>query len=134
MLVLILRLGCHSRPPEMLLRLYKASTYCRGRLAHCLSPCKRLHSAAQAASFSCCCAHSGLIPADGEIWRTRRRAIVPSLHRKYIQSMVSMFGDSALHGARTLQAAHLVRPDFPIMEGCCSAAAEYATDLSRGGQ
>ena len=25
----------------------------------------------------------GLIPADGEIWRTRRRAIVPSLHRRY---------------------------------------------------
>ncbi len=52
---------------------------------------------------------AGLIPADGEIWRTRRRAIVPALHRRYIESMVGMFGDSALHGARTLQAAHLVR-------------------------
>jgi len=54
-------------------------------------------------------ARAGLIPADGEIWRTRRRAIVPALHRRYIESMVGMFGDSALHGARTLQAAHLVR-------------------------
>jgi len=25
---------------------------------------------------------TGLIPADGEIWRVRRRAIVPALHRK----------------------------------------------------
>jgi beta-ring hydroxylase len=25
---------------------------------------------------------TGLIPADGEIWRRRRRAIVPSLHKK----------------------------------------------------
>ena len=23
----------------------------------------------------------GLIPADGEVWKARRRAIVPSLHR-----------------------------------------------------
>ena len=36
---------------------------------------------------------------------------MPSLHRKYIESMVAMFGDSALHGARTLQAAALARPD-----------------------
>lgn len=26
----------------------------------------------------------GLIPADGEIWRVRRRAIVPALHQKAI--------------------------------------------------
>lgn len=49
----------------------------------------------------------GLIPADGEIWRTRRRAIVPSLHRKYIASMINMFGDSTLNGARTLEKAAL---------------------------
>lgn len=24
----------------------------------------------------------GLIPADGEVWRVRRRAIVPALHQK----------------------------------------------------
>ncbi len=33
---------------------------------------------------------TGLIPADGQIWRTRRRAIVPSLHKKYIAAMVSI--------------------------------------------
>eukprot|EP00878_Enallax_costatus_P013378 GHUV01013988.1.p2 GENE.GHUV01013988.1~~GHUV01013988.1.p2 ORF type:complete len:105 (+),score=12.16 GHUV01013988.1:1825-2139(+) len=41
----------------------------------------------------------GLIPADGEVWRTRRRALVPALHKKYIASMVNMFGDCALHGS-----------------------------------
>lgn len=40
----------------------------------------------------------GMIPADGDVWKMRRRAIVPALHRKYITSMVNMFGDSMLHG------------------------------------
>jgi beta-ring hydroxylase len=31
----------------------------------------------------------GLIPADGEVWKVRRRAIVPALHKKYVASMVS---------------------------------------------
>ena len=69
-------------------------------------------------------APAGLIPADGEIWKSRRRAIVPSLHRKYIESMVAMFGDSALHGARTLQAAALARPAYicaaPTASKMCS--------------
>lgn len=46
---------------------------------------------------------TGLIPADGDVWRERRRAIVPALHRKYIASMLGMFGECALHGARTLE-------------------------------
>ena len=54
----------------------------------------------------------GLIPADGAVWQTRRRAIVPSLHRKYIENMVRMFGDSALHGVSSLQQAHQVRPNL----------------------
>jgi len=45
----------------------------------------------------------GLIPADGEVWRERRRAVVPALHRRYIESMLGMFGDSALHGASVLE-------------------------------
>ncbi|KAE9448033.1 hypothetical protein C3L33_20060, partial [Rhododendron williamsianum] len=36
----------------------------------------------------------GLIPADGEIWRVRRRAIVPALHQKYVAAMISMFGQA----------------------------------------
>jgi len=35
---------------------------------------------------------TGLIPADGEIWRKRRRAIVPALHKRYVASMVSCGG------------------------------------------
>ena len=53
---------------------------------------------------------AGLIPADGDVWKARRRAIVPSLHRKYIENMVRMFGDSALHGVSSLQQAHQVLP------------------------
>ncbi|XAR48354.1 hypothetical protein NMG60_11031161 [Bertholletia excelsa] len=36
----------------------------------------------------------GLIPADGEIWRVRRRAIVPALHQKYVAAMISLFGQA----------------------------------------
>lgn len=47
----------------------------------------------------------GLIPADGEIWKVRRRAIVPALHKRYIAAMVDMFGECALHGCNTLEKA-----------------------------
>ncbi|KAK3229202.1 hypothetical protein Dsin_001083 [Dipteronia sinensis] len=36
----------------------------------------------------------GLIPADGEIWRVRRRAIVPALHQKYVVAMIGLFGQA----------------------------------------
>ncbi|KXZ44112.1 hypothetical protein GPECTOR_73g633 [Gonium pectorale] len=45
---------------------------------------------------------TGLIPADGEVWKARRRAVVPALHRKYVASMVGMFGDCTQHGTGTL--------------------------------
>jgi beta-ring hydroxylase len=48
---------------------------------------------------------TGLIPADGEIWRIRRRAILPSLHRRYVEAMVGMFGSCALHGCKKLALA-----------------------------
>ena len=34
----------------------------------------------------------GLIPADLETWKPRRRAIVPSFHKAYLEAMVQMFG------------------------------------------
>lgn len=34
----------------------------------------------------------GLIPANGEVWKTRRRAVVPSLHKRYVAKMVDLFG------------------------------------------
>ncbi|GJP51245.1 hypothetical protein CLOM_g10420 [Closterium sp. NIES-68] len=35
----------------------------------------------------------GLIPADGEVWVTRRRTVAPALHRKYVSAMVSLFSE-----------------------------------------
>eukprot|EP00879_Flechtneria_rotunda_P025817 GHRR01027464.1.p1 GENE.GHRR01027464.1~~GHRR01027464.1.p1 ORF type:complete len:328 (+),score=64.04 GHRR01027464.1:93-1076(+) len=34
----------------------------------------------------------GLIPADLDTWRVRRRAIVPAFHKSYYEAMVGMFG------------------------------------------
>ncbi|PSC75082.1 cytochrome P450 superfamily [Micractinium conductrix] len=45
----------------------------------------------------------GLIPADGEVWKVRRRAVVPALHKKYLAAMVNMFGECAEHGARVIE-------------------------------
>ncbi|CAK7340096.1 unnamed protein product [Dovyalis caffra] len=47
----------------------------------------------------------GLIPADGEIWRVRRRAIVPSLHQKYVAAMISLFGQATDRLCKKLDAA-----------------------------
>lgn len=49
---------------------------------------------------------TGLIPADGETWKVRRRAVVPALHKKYVASMVNMFADCTVHGTATLNKAH----------------------------
>ncbi|XP_044953110.1 protein LUTEIN DEFICIENT 5, chloroplastic-like [Hordeum vulgare subsp. vulgare] len=38
---------------------------------------------------------TGLIPADGEVWRVRRRAIVPSLHQKFVTYMIGLFGKAS---------------------------------------
>lgn len=34
----------------------------------------------------------GLIPADLETWKPRRRAIVPAFHKAYLEAMTRMFG------------------------------------------
>ncbi|KAL6002076.1 hypothetical protein ACLOJK_037524 [Asimina triloba] len=47
----------------------------------------------------------GLIPADGEIWRVRRRAIVPALHRKYVAAMINLFGEASDRLCKKLDAA-----------------------------
>ncbi|KAH9326200.1 hypothetical protein KI387_006378, partial [Taxus chinensis] len=47
----------------------------------------------------------GLIPADGEIWRVRRRAIVPALHRKYVVAMLDLFGRAADNLCKKLDTA-----------------------------
>ncbi|XP_068664494.1 protein LUTEIN DEFICIENT 5, chloroplastic-like isoform X2 [Aristolochia californica] len=47
----------------------------------------------------------GLIPADGEIWRVRRRAIVPALHQKYVAAMIGLFGEASARLCQKLDAA-----------------------------
>ncbi|KAH7425048.1 hypothetical protein KP509_11G037600 [Ceratopteris richardii] len=47
----------------------------------------------------------GLIPADEEVWRVRRRAIVPALHRKYVAEMVGLFGRAAENLCQKLELA-----------------------------
>nr|QNN89102.1 cytochrome P450 [Azadirachta indica] len=47
----------------------------------------------------------GLIPADAEIWRVRRRAIVPALHQKYVAAMISLFGEATDRLCKKLDAA-----------------------------
>jgi cytochrome P450 len=37
----------------------------------------------------------GLIPADLDTWRVRRRAIVPGFHKQYYQAMADMFARHA---------------------------------------
>uniref|UniRef100_A0A0G4GBB2 Cytochrome P450 n=1 Tax=Chromera velia CCMP2878 TaxID=1169474 RepID=A0A0G4GBB2_9ALVE len=45
----------------------------------------------------------GLIPADLETWRTRRRAIVPGFHQKWLEHMVGEFGDCTRNMVRVLR-------------------------------
>ncbi|EEF50061.1 cytochrome P450, putative [Ricinus communis] len=47
----------------------------------------------------------GLIPADGEIWRVRRRAIVPAFHQKYVAAMIGLFGQATDRLCKKLDAA-----------------------------
>ncbi|XP_042449339.1 protein LUTEIN DEFICIENT 5, chloroplastic-like isoform X1 [Zingiber officinale] len=48
---------------------------------------------------------TGLIPADGEIWRVRRRAIVPALHQKYVVAMIKLFGEASYKLCKKLDVA-----------------------------
>ena len=44
----------------------------------------------------------GLIPADPATWKVRRRAIVPSFHKKWLLRMIDMFADRATILAKLL--------------------------------
>lgn len=44
----------------------------------------------------------GLIPADLETWKVRRRAIVPAFHKAYYEAMVDMFAACAAESCRKL--------------------------------
>ncbi|KAK2361865.1 cytochrome P450 704C1 [Trifolium repens] len=47
----------------------------------------------------------GLIPADGEIWKVRRRTIVPALHLKFVAAMIGLFGQATDRLCKKLDAA-----------------------------
>ena len=47
----------------------------------------------------------GLIPADLETWKPRRRAIVPAFHRAWLGAMVAMFNACTRETARKLDSA-----------------------------
>jgi len=53
--------------------------YCKGMLAEILEPIMG----------------KGLIPADPATWKVRRRAIVPSFHKKWLNRMIDLFSDRA---------------------------------------
>jgi len=48
---------------------------------------------------------TGLIPADLETWKPRRRAIVPAFHKAYLEAMVAMFGACTQETVRKLERA-----------------------------
>lgn len=47
----------------------------------------------------------GLIPADAETWKIRRRAIVPGFHQKWIERMVLIFGEQTVKATKYLDEA-----------------------------
>jgi cytochrome P450 len=47
----------------------------------------------------------GLIPADAETWKIRRRAIVPGFHQKWIERMVLVFGEQTVKATKYLDDA-----------------------------
>ncbi|KAL3838490.1 hypothetical protein ACJIZ3_023081 [Penstemon smallii] len=56
----------------------------------------------------------GLIPADGEIWRVRRRAIVPALHQKFVAAMFGLFGEATDRLIKKIDAAALDGEDVEM--------------------
>ena len=42
----------------------------------------------------------GLIPADIETWKVRRRVITPAFHNQYLRTMTAMFGRCTLETTR----------------------------------
>lgn len=44
----------------------------------------------------------GLIPADVDTWKPRRRAIAPAFHRAYLEAMINMFGKCSMKTADKL--------------------------------
>jgi hypothetical protein len=74
---------------------------------------------------------TGLIPADGEVWTRRRRVIVPALHKRYVASMVGMFGDCSLHGAEGVLAAAAQKGDKVGVVSARQTTCAYSSQLKK---
>jgi hypothetical protein len=70
---------CPSKPPPLPPLQENAFNYDKGVLAEILEPIMG----------------KGLIPADLDTWRVRRKAIVPGFHLQYYQAMAAMFARCA---------------------------------------
>lgn len=72
----------------------------------------------------------GLIPADLETWKPRRRAIVPAFHKAYLDAMVAMFGRCTQETIRSLDALTEGGAQVPFCSQAmphspCSATASF---------
>ncbi|KAH9316419.1 hypothetical protein KI387_025046, partial [Taxus chinensis] len=53
----------------------------------------------------------GLIPADLDTWKPRRKAIVPGFHAAFLEAMVKVFGDCSERTVKKLEAMLLTTQD-----------------------
>mmetsp|Transcript_15160 Transcript_15160/g.31782 ORF Transcript_15160/g.31782 Transcript_15160/m.31782 type:complete len:772 (+) Transcript_15160:209-2524(+) len=78
--------------------------YCKGMLAEILEPIMG----------------DGLIPADPKIWKVRRRAVVPGFHKKWLNNMISLFGDSGDRLVADLESRATAKTAVDMEERFCS--------------
>uniref|UniRef100_A0A7S2KNF0 Cytochrome P450 n=1 Tax=Leptocylindrus danicus TaxID=163516 RepID=A0A7S2KNF0_9STRA len=92
--------------PVMAKHILKSSpdAYCKGMLAEILEPIMG----------------KGLIPADPETWKVRRRAIVPGFHKRWLNRMVDLFGDSAVRLSGELDRVASAKAAVDMEERFCS--------------
>ncbi len=91
--------------PVLLLHQENAFNYDKGVLAEILEPIMG----------------KGLIPADLETWKPRRRAIVPAFHKAYLETMVAMFGACTQETIRRLDAL-TADGEVTHLPSCCALA------------
>lgn len=63
---------------------------------------------------------TGLIPADGEVWKVRRRAIVPAVHRKVIYLLMNFISTpkEVILQKTTLKTLTLITSHYHLDEKC----------------
>ncbi|XP_057836076.1 cytochrome P450 97B2, chloroplastic isoform X2 [Cryptomeria japonica] len=69
----------------------------------------------------------GLIPADLETWKPRRKAIVPGFHGAFLEAMVKVFGDCSERTVKKLEAMLLTVQDDKIKHIEMDMEAEFSS-------